>query len=75
MKTKALDLRIVFVAPMLILGGVLFARMPQAVAEEASGRNELVRFVQNKAALSEVELMLMVHRPELPRAEGAGTAR
>lgn len=75
MKTEALDLRVVFAAPVLILSAALFAWKPQAFAEEAAGRGGHVQFVQNKAELSEVELMLMVHRPELPRAEGAGTAR
>ncbi|MCB1912571.1 MAG: hypothetical protein H6950_08355 [Zoogloeaceae bacterium] len=75
MKTKALDLRLLIAALMLTSGVVLFAWKPLAFAEGLANLAGSSSVVQDKTALSEAEVMMLVHRGQLPRAAGTGTAR
>lgn len=75
MKTKALDLQLQIAALMLTSGVVLFAWQSLAFAEGLADLAGSSSFVQNKTEVSETEVMMLVHRGQLPRAAGTGTAR
>lgn len=74
MKTKALNFPVSLAATTLLVGACLYMLINQANAGGTDGASPAIQIVQDKGRLSEAELMLLIHRPELPRAAGPGAA-